>query len=450
MDVNGKKICVVGAGKSGVAVSVFLKEQGADVFLTERKDSIPADVEAQLVGAGVEYELGGHTPERLFSADFVVVSPGVSLDQPLLVEVKRRGIGIYGELEIASRFIKAPIIAITGTNGKSTTVSLVYKALRNAGFNVQKGGNIGTPLIEFAGQQYDWLVVEVSSFQLETIVDFRPHIAGVVNITPDHLDRHGDMRHYSEIKMRIFENQEEDDYAFINMDDKSSIRYLIRPKSRLFYFSQKRTLSKGVWLEDNMVVANLGHVRVEVIGRDEIPLIGPHNLENVMLAAGLSLSAGASADSVRRAIMDFKPLPHRMEFVREIKGVRFIDDSKGTNVDATVKALDSFTTPVILIAGGLGKEGGYGELARAISKRVKRLVLIGKDAPLIERAVRDVGFNDVVHANTLEDAVAIAYRSAESGDCVLLSPACASYDMFENYRERGRRFQEIVRGIESG
>ena len=450
MDVNGKRVCVIGAGKSGVAVSVFLKGRGADVFLSERKESLPEDVERRLADAEVGYELGGHTLQRIVSCDFVVVSPGVPLDQPLFVELKRRGIPIYGELEVAFWFLNSPVVAVTGTNGKSTTVSLVYEMLKNSGFSVQKGGNIGTPLIEFADQKYDWVVVEVSSFQLETIDTFRPRVAGILNITPDHLDRHKDMKTYSEVKMRIFENQEEQDCAFINMDDEFSIRYLVRPRSRLLYFSQKRPLKKGVWLDGDTVVADIGAGKVSVLRRGEIPLIGPHNLENVMLAVGLSLSAGASVDAMRDAVMKFKPLPHRMEFVGEVNGVSFIDDSKGTNVDATVKALNSFEQPVILIAGGLGKEGGYEELARAVLKKVKRLVLIGRDAPLIEKAVRDVGFERVVRADSLEEAVKFAYEGAESGDCVLLSPACASYDMFENYKERGRRFQEIVRGIEGG
>ncbi len=450
MELKNKRVLVVGLGKSGVAAALFLRDQGARVTVSDVRSATALEKEIPaLLDAGIMVEAGGHGLLTFRRQDLIVVSPGVPFDTPELKQVRAFGMNIIGEVELASRFLQGKIVAITGSNGKTTTTSLVGKIFADAGRATLVGGNIGTPVIELIAQSTPetWSVLEVSSFQLETIEQFRPHIAVVLNITPDHLDRHGSFENYAAMKARITENQTAKDFLVLNGEDTPT--QMIAGKAaahadggaQVFWFSPRRPIKQGAFVHGESVVflAREGGRAEPVLPVAEVPLKGAHNVENVLAAVCAARLAGIPAESIRASVASFKAVEHRLEFVEAIRGVEFYNDSKATNVDATKKALEAFAGGVHLILGGKDKDSDYTELADLVRARVKTVYTIGSAAEKIERHL--AGVAKIVQAHTLDAAVRAAAESAVAGDVVLLAPACASFDQFENYEHRGRVFK---------
>jgi len=444
--LRGRRVSVVGLARSGVAVAELLTKLGAVVTATDAKPLGSLSPEARGLGAtGILLYAGGHPPEAFRDAELLVVSPGVPPDHPALAPVRARGVPVIGELELAWRVMEAEVIAITGTNGKTTTTALVGALLREQIRPVLVGGNIGTPL---AAHALDFppggiVVAEVSSFQLETVETFRPRVAAVLNLTPDHLDRHGSFGAYLDAKARIFENQTERDFAVLNFDDARTAALAVQTKADVIFFSRQRPLERGVFCEDGWILARLNGHSEPICPLAEISLRGQHNVENVLAAAACALRTGIGAASIRGAIAAFRAVPHRLEWIRDIGGVAYYNDSKGTNVASTVKALESFAEPLILIAGGRGKGQDFAPLTEAAAGRVRLGVLVGEDRDRIGTALAGAAV-PVAPAGSMDEAVRLASAAARPGEVVLLSPACASFDMFENFEHRGDAFRAAV------
>jgi len=452
MELRDKRVLVVGLGKSGVASALFLKAHGARVTVSDTKsgDELRNEIPS-LLDHGITVETGGHGERTFREQDLIVVSPGVPVDSPSLVHARALGEAVIGEIELAARFLAGPIVAITGSNGKTTTTTLTGEILTAGGFPTLVGGNIGTPAISLAerAKPDSVIVLEVSSFQLETIQTFHPKIAVVLNVTPDHLDRHKTFEAYVDAKARMFENQSGDDFAVLNEDDPTCLAMAARTRARVFWFSRKKEVKQGAWVRDGHILFRDGRelhksTQREIMQISEIPLKGAHNLENVLAAVCAGALMGCAPEKIRDAVRDFKAVEHRLEFVATIRGVDYYNDSKATNVDATIKALESFPANIHLILGGKDKGSDYSVLNDLLRQRVKRLYTIGAAAAKIESQVKGA---EIIHAETLENALRKANAAAEPGDVVLLAPACASFDQFKNYEERGQIFKEIVLGL---
>ena len=494
MEISGKKVTVVGLGRSGLGAANLLSKLGADVTITDSKQEGELTGFREKLNPSIRLALGSHPEDIFVSSDMLILSPGVPLAIPPVSKALRKGIPVIGELELAYQILtnrslqikseesaigsQIPFLAVTGTNGKSTTTSLLNVMLRQAGFRTILGGNIGNALTEeiykrigeledrrtgeFAVSPLhrvtasdlgvDYIVAEVSSFQLETIKHFKPKGAVILNITPDHLDRYHSLDEYAEAKVRISENQHEEDFLFINADDPVTIKVINeklemnRKKPKLFYFSRKKEV-EGIYSRDGKIYCNFPDLSLIprhslLIDAEDIYIKGVHNLENAMAASAMALLAGSSLDAVRDSLKTFPGLEHRLEFVREIGEVTYVNDSKGTNVGAVVKSIESFTNPVILIAGGRDKAGDFTLLRSLVKERVKALVLIGEAREKIKKALRN--FTETFMAADLKEAVQISRSIAVKGDVVLLSPACASFDMFTDFEDRGRQFKKIV------
>ena len=444
MELKDKRVLVVGLGKSGVASALFLKAHGARVTVSDTKsgDELRNEIPV-LLDHGVTVETGGHG-ERLFRGqDLIVVSPGVPVDAPLLAQARSLGEAVIGEIELAAQFLPGPIVAITGSNGKTTTNSAVKEILAAGGLPTLVGGNIGTPAISLAerAKPETVIVLEVSSFQLETIQTFRPKVAAVLNVTPDHLDRHRTLEVYVDAKTRIFENQQGGDFAVLNGDDPICVAMAGRTRAQVFWFSRQQEVKRGAWVRDGNILFRDSTGQREIMQVSEIPLKGAHNLENVLAAVCASALMGCAPEKIRQAVREFKAVEHRLEFVATIRGVDYYNDSKATNVDATIKALESFPANIHLILGGKDKGSDYTVLNELLRQRVKRVYTIGAAAAKIESQIKNV---EVVHAETLENALRKANAVAQPGDVVLLAPACASFDQFKSYEHRGKVFKEIV------
>jgi len=455
MELDNKRVLVVGLGKSGVASALFLKARGARVTVSDIKsgDELRNEIPA-LLDHGITVETGGHGERTFRGQDLIVVSPGVPVDAPLLVQARSLGEPVIGEIELAAQFLPGPIVAITGSNGKTTTTTLTGEILAAGGLSALVGGNIGTPAISLAerANPQTAIVLEVSSFQLETIQTFHPRIAVVLNVTPDHLDRHRALEVYVDAKARIFENQRGDDFAVLNGDDPICLSMAARTRAQVFWFSRQREVSQGAWVRNGMIVFRGGagqSSQREIMLVSEIPLKGAHNLENVLAAVSAGALMGCEPEKIRQAVKNFKAVEHRLEFVATIHGVDYYNDSKATNVDATIKALESFTANIHLILGGKDKGSDYSVLNDLLRQRVKRVYTIGAAAGKIESQIVSSknGGPEIVHAETLENAVRKANAVAEPGDVVLLAPACASFDQFKNYEQRGQVFKEIVQTL---
>jgi UDP-N-acetylmuramoylalanine--D-glutamate ligase len=454
MELSSRHIVVVGLARSGLAAARFLKENGARITITDRaaETELGPYVE-QALALGVDLELGGHRAAAFRSADLVVVSPGVPHDLPAFQPARDRGIELIGEMELACRFIKQPIVAVTGTNGKTTVTELVGRMLAASGKKVFVGGNIGNPLVEIAGKDagLDAIVVEVSSFQLDTIATFRAHVAVLLNITPDHLDRYADFEAYGRSKARIFENQGPSDFA-IGPGDDPRVREYFRGINALRLSFSTRPSNGGqpapgaVITPSRIAVAIPGRVQ-GALDLERTGLIGPHNRENIAAAGLAALAAGGTLEGVQSALDEFRGLPHRIETVRTLQGIRFVNDSKATNVDAVIRALECFDDPVVLIMGGRNKGYDFAALRDPVRHRVKKLIAIGEAADEILTALGRAPNQGSEKAADLRQAVRRAYESAASGDTVLLSPACASFDMFTSYAERGEQFRRLVEGL---
>ncbi|HEU5321061.1 MAG TPA: UDP-N-acetylmuramoyl-L-alanine--D-glutamate ligase [Methylomirabilota bacterium] len=443
----GRRVTVMGLARSGVAAATLLRAAGAEVTGVDAKplDALGRAV-AHLAESGVRLCTGGDEARAFEGADLVVVSPGVPLQAPALARPRARGVPIIGELELGWRAMEAETIAITGTNGKTTTTALTGALLAEQPRPVLVAGNIGTPLTAHAERfPVDGLVVvEVSSFQLETIEGFQPRVAAILNVTPDHLDRHGTLGAYTAVKARILRNQTPADCAVLNADDPLTRALASRTRAHVLWFSRRRrALEHGVFVRDGWVAARLnGHVE-EICPLAEIRLRGAHNVENVLAATACALWTGLGLDAIRRAIGRFPAVPHRTEFVRDVRGVAFYNDSKGTNVASTLKALESFTERIVLIAGGKGKGQDFAPLAEAARGRVVHALTIGEDGPRVAAALEAARI-PVTPAASLREAVERALAVARAGDVVLLSPACASFDMFDSYEHRGDMFRKLV------
>lgn len=447
MDLKGKKVLVVGLGKSGLAAALFLRHKGAQVTVSDvRSAEALADEIPALLEEGIMVEAGGHGLLTFRRQDLIVVSPGVPLDKPELVQAKGFGLPVIGEMELASRFLKGRMLAITGSNGKTTTTTLVGEILKNAGLPTLVGGNIGVPVIEFVEQSKDdtWSVLEVSSFQLESTIEFHPSIAVILNITPDHLDRHGTFENYARAKEHIFAQMDKNDCVVLNADNLPTAEAAARTTAKTFWFSLEHPVDQGAWLQEGSIVyrgQNGGEVE-RIMPVKSIPLKGTHNIENVLAAVVASRLAGVAPDAIRSAVESFQAVEHRLEFVAKINGVEFYNDSKATNVDATAKAVAAFSSGVHLIMGGKDKGSPYTALNDLLHERVRAVYTIGAAAGKIESQLR--GVVPIHSCETLEKAVNAAATAAYPGEVVLLAPACSSFDQFESYEHRGRVFKELV------
>src|SRR2546426_95585 len=445
LDFRGKRVLIVGLARSGRAAARFLRLRGALVTLTDSRPAAEFGADfAELLAEKMGLELGAHREETFLGQDLIVVSPGVPWGLPELQAARRRGIPVVAEVEVASWFLEEPLVGITGTNGKTTTTALLGKILETSGFSTFVGGNIGVPLISAVDQVSPGsiLVTELSSFQLEAIQQFRPHVAVLLNLSPNHLDRHASFAEYVAAKAQIFRNQKEDDYAILNADDPTVLRLAPAITSRKVFFSRWQDLPDGVLVSNGNVVYRVRNLDRALLETRDVSLRGAFNLENVLAAVAAACVLGADFDAIRRAVAEFQAVEHRLEYVRTICGVQFYNDSKATSVDATAKALSAFDRPVCLILGGKDKGAPYGPLRPLIESRVRCVFLIGAAA---DRIAEDLaGSAGLVRSGDLETAVRQAFKAAESGDVVLLSPACASYDQFQDFEHRGRVFKEIV------
>jgi UDP-N-acetylmuramoylalanine--D-glutamate ligase len=449
-DLAGKRVLVVGLARTGVAVSLFAAGYGATVTATDEKpEGALAETAARLRAAGVKLELGRHPSSAFFEQDLIVVSPGVPVNLPPLVLAHVGGIPVWGEIELAWRFLRGKVVAITGSNGKTTTTSLVAHILEIAGIPTLVGGNIGAPLISLVESSTDSTVTvaEISSFQLETIEAFRPEIGVLLNLTPDHLDRHASFEEYAGAKMRLFENQLERDFAILNADD-PQVTKRMPSRSHVFWFSRQKRVAEGAFLLDDQIIFRLEGSEIVVGRRSEIPLRGEHNVENVLAACAAAYLAGAEPAAIARGVKTFRGVEHRLEFAGEVGGVKYYNDSKATNVDAALKAIEAFPGPLVVILGGKDKGSPYTPLRDALRARGRIALLIGEAA---EKIATDLGDAvSCVHAGTLERAIELAADRVRPGDVVLLAPACSSFDQFENYEHRGRTFKQLVAKLGNG
>ena len=445
MDVANKRVLVVGLGKSGVASALFLKARGARVTVSDTKtpDELKEEI-PKLLDEGIAVETGGHGERTFQGQDLIVVSPGVAVDAPPLVQARALGEKVIGEIELAAQFFPGRIVAVTGSNGKTTTTTLAGEIVTAGGSPTVVGGNIGTPAITLVqGATPDTIaVLEVSSFQLETIQMFRPWIAVVLNITPDHLDRHRTFEAYTDAKARIFENQRGDDFAVLNADDPTTAGLATHTRAQVFWFSRKKEVKQGAYAHDGRIWFRDANGQREIMVASEIPLKGSHNVENVLAAVCVGALTAVAPERVRQAVRSFQAVEHRLEHVATIRGVEYYNDSKATNVDATIKALESFPANIHLILGGKDKGSDYTVLNDLLRQRVKRVYTIGAAAAKIESQIG--GTVEIVHAETLENAIQLAHEDAKAGDIVLLAPACASFDQFRSYEHRGKVFKQVA------
>jgi UDP-N-acetylmuramoylalanine--D-glutamate ligase len=447
MELKGKKVLVVGLGKSGLAAALFLRRRGAQVTVSDIRsaEALANDIPS-LLEEGINVEAGGHGLLTFRRQDLIVVSPGVPLDTPELAQVRSFGLPVIGELELAARFLKGRILAITGSNGKTTTTSLVGEILKAAGLPTLVGGNIGVPVVALIEESTDesWSVLEVSSFQLETTEQFRPAIAVILNITPDHLDRHGTFENYALAKERIFASQKPEDFLVLNADNVRAAASATRSNAAVYWFSLENPVRKGAWVEGGQILyrASEDAATEAIMPLAGIPLKGEHNVENVLAAVCASRLAGATPQVIHHAVENFRAVEHRLEYVATVNGVEFYNDSKATNVDATAKAIAAFPGGIHLILGGKDKNSDYTQLGDLLRSRVRAVYTIGAAAAKIESHLR--GVVSIHSCETLERAVTTAAAAAHPGEVVLLAPACSSFDQFENYEQRGRIFKELV------
>lgn len=443
-DLAGKRVLVVGLARTGLVTALFSAGYGATVTATdERPEAALPETAEKLRAAGVKLELGGHGEASFLEQDLIVVSPGVSANLPALAAARKKNIPVWSEIELAWRFLRGKLVAITGSNGKTTTTALVAHILKTSNIPTLVGGNIGTPLLALVESSTDAAatVAEVSSFQLETIENFRPEIGVLLNLTPDHLDRHGTFEEYARAKMRMFENQLERDIAVLNADD-PEITKRMPAKPHIFWFSRQKRVANGAFLRENEIIFRNEGSETVLARREQIPLRGEHNVENVLAACAAAYLAGATPAAIASGVQSFRGVEHRLEFVAELAGVEFYNDSKATNVDAAVKAVQAFPGPLLVILGGKDKGSPYTPLRELLKERARVVLVIGEAAEKIAGDLQ--GAVEIGRAGTLERAVEMATERAQPGDTVLLAPACSSFDQFENYEQRGRVFKELV------
>ena len=446
--IFNRRVSVLGMARSGLAIANLLSQKGAEVFLSELKsrDGLRDEI-SQLKQLNIDFETGAHTDKVFENRDFIVISPGIPPDIPILKKAESMGIPVFSEIEVAFWLCKSEIVAITGSNGKTTTSYLMGEILGQSNRDYEVAGNVGIPFSSVVDKisEEGVIVLEVSSFQLEKIEEFRPKVATILNITPDHLDRYLDMKSYQQAKLRLFENQTDRDYMVINADDQISALFSNLGLARKTYFSTKKHVEDGVWVKNQALVLTNDNVEREIIPIQNIGIKGPHNLSNAAAACAIASSLGVEISSIARGLAQFKGVEHRLEYVDTIRQIKFINDSKATNVDSVWYALQSVSEPIMLIAGGKDKGGDFTPLRELVKSKVKLLILIGQAKQKMKDALGDLV--DTIAAETLEQAVNIAFQKAHPGDCVLLSPACASFDMFNDFEDRGRKFKTAVRNL---
>ncbi|MEK6755034.1 MAG: UDP-N-acetylmuramoyl-L-alanine--D-glutamate ligase [Bacteroidota bacterium] len=448
LQLRNRKVSVIGAARSGVAVAKLLQSEGAKLFVSDKQQAEKLKAEAQsLSQSGIAYEFGEHT-NRVYDCSLMVLSPGVPSNAPVVVNAQQRGIKIVSEVEVASWFCRSPIVAVTGSNGKTTTTTLIGRILGDAKKKHAVAGNIGTAfssvVLELAAA--DIVVLEISSFQLDHCETFRPQIAVILNITQNHMDRYeNSMERYAAAKARIFMNQTADDVLIYDADDEWTARAVQQARCRLIPFSIKRKLDEGAFIEEGKLVTVVRGKRDEIINVDRISIKGPHNLYNAMASTIAGQLMGVGTPSIRATLKNFKGVEHRQEFVREVNGVRYYNDSKATSVDAVWYALQAFDRPIVLMLGGRDKGNDYSRIFDLVRAKARAIVAIGESADKVEKAFS--GFMNVKRANSIDEAVLTAQSLAQPGDVVLLSPACASFDWFENFEQRGKVFKELVKNL---
>lgn len=449
MEYNGKKALVCGMARSGIAAAKLLNRLGARVTLQDMKkrEEISADVLA-LEGEGIVLYTGANPDEIACAQDLIVLSPGIPCDLPFIAAAEKAGIEVISEVELAYRLTPCPITAITGTNGKTTTTTLTGEIMKTAYSGTAVVGNIGIPYSEEVERltEKDWVVAEISSFQMEKAKEFHPHISAVLNITPDHLNRHKTMDVYIAMKERVFAKQTAADFCILNHGDENCRKMADKTAAKVFFFDSSETLAEGIYLDGDAIEVRWGAINETLIHVDELQILGVHNYENVMAAAAMGICAGIALDTIRAVLKGFAGVAHRIEYVATVDGVDYYNDSKGTNVDASIRAVLAMKKPIVLIGGGYDKGSSFDEWTKLFPGRVKHLVLIGVTAPKVRASAEKFGFTAISDCETFEEAVDLCREKAEDGDCVLLSPACASWGMFDNYEQRGDMFKEQVRG----
>lgn len=449
MEYNGKKALVCGMARSGIAAAKLLNRLGARVTLQDMKkrEEISADVLA-LEGESIVLYTGANPDEIACAQDLIVLSPGIPCDLPFIAAAEEAGIEVISEVELAYRLTPCPITAITGTNGKTTTTTLTGEIMKTAYSGTAVVGNIGIPYSEEVERltEKDWVVAEISSFQMEKAKEFHPHISAVLNITPDHLNRHKTMDVYIAMKERVFAKQTAEDFCILNHGDEACRKMADKTAAKVFFFDSSETLAEGIYLDGDAIEVRWGAINETLIHVDELQILGVHNYENVMAAAAMGICAGIALDTIRAVLKGFAGVAHRIEYVATVDGVDYYNDSKGTNVDASIRAVLAMKKPIVLIGGGYDKGSSFDEWTKLFPGRVKHLVLIGVTAPKVRASAEKFGFTAISDCETFEEAVDLCREKAEDGDCVLLSPACASWGMFDNYEQRGDMFKEQVRG----
>jgi UDP-N-acetylmuramoylalanine--D-glutamate ligase len=448
--IEGKKVSVFGMARSGMAVAKLLNRNGADVFVTDNKKEaeLRSEIE-ELRHLNIDFEAGSHSERALDHRDYIVLSPGVNPGIPILRKAKAAGIPIFSEIEVAFWLCSAKIVGITGSNGKTTTSTLLGEILRKDSRECQVAGNIGIPFSSVVEKvsSSGIIVLELSSFQLENIEEFKPEVAALLNISADHLDRYPDLESYSRAKTKVFDNQVSQDFAILNMDDDPSIKIKDSCKAQVIFFSTAQELEKGAFIHQGKLVLRPNGKTENVLEVDEIGIKGPHNISNAICACAISAVLGVKKDSLREALRNFRGVEHRLEEVKTVSGIRFINDSKATNVRSVWYALNSIPEPILLIAGGRDKGGDFTQLREKAKEKLKSLILIGESKQKIDEALGDLV--ESIWVDSLEEGVKRAYQMASPGECVLLSPGCASFDMFKDYEHRGRVFKSAVRQLNS-
>ncbi len=451
MDMKDKKVLVSGIARSGIAAAHLLKKLGADVVIQDAKteDKLDRKTLDALEKDGIRLYLGVNPDDIIEDMDMLVMSPGVPTDLPFVIKAREKGIEVIGEIELAWRYCKSPVIGITGTNGKTTTTTLVGDILKAYNENIYVVGNIGTPFAEkvLDTTEDGGVVAELSSFQLETIKTFRPKVSAVLNITPDHLNRHHTIENYIAAKERVFENQTEEDFCILNYNDEATFSMAEKTKARVIYFALDTELVEGIYSDEKSIyIRTLGYDE-KVVDIDELKILGGHNVENAMAAIGCAAAFGVPMDIIRRVLKEFTAVEHRIEYVATINDIEFYNDSKGTNPDASIKAVEAMKRPICLIAGGYDKGSDYKEFIASFGDKVKFVAVIGAVKFMIKDALEEAGFTNYKIAESFTEAIDMCYDNAKEGDCVLLSPACASWDMFDSYEQRGEIFKDYVKRL---
>ena len=449
MEYNGKKALVCGMARSGIAAAKLLKKLGAEVTLQDMKkrEELSADVR-NLENEGIVLYTGANPDDIACEQDIIVLSPGIPCDLPFITAAEAAGVSVISEVELAYTLTKCPITAITGTNGKTTTTTLTGEIMKAVYGNTAVVGNIGIPYSEEVEKltEKDWVVAEISSFQMEKAKEFHPHISAVLNITPDHLNRHKTMEVYIAMKERVFEKQTAEDFCILNYGDEACRKMADKTAAKVFFFSSSEKLEEGIYLDGENIEVRWNDINETLINVNDLQILGVHNHENVMAAAAAAICANIPLDTIRSVLKAFAGVEHRIEYVATVDGVDYYNDSKGTNVDASIRAVLAMKKPIVLIGGGYDKGSSFDEWTQLFPGRVKHLVLIGVTAPLVRASAEKFGFTAISECETFKEAVDLCREKAEDGDCVLLSPACASWGMFDNYEQRGDLFKEQVRG----